>query len=158
MDKDWIKAVMQLCVVAANDAESMESVMRYIEIMEREYGLDRDSFQKVYDYWYRTGEIREEYRRGYQKTLPLYHRGLEGMCRLLGEGLLSEKMFFEVFWEIPYEILKRKGEYTGYYPFLPGCIGFADTRDALEHKMQAALKKWIRQAFYMWHENYILEE
>lgn len=159
MDKDWVTAVTQLCVIARNDKESMEDIMQYIEIMELEYGLDRSSFQKIYDNWCRTGEIREQYRQGISgKKYPLYHRALDGMCRLLGDGLMSEEMFFEVLWETPYETLKKRGKYIGYYPDLPGCIGFADSRDMLPEKMQTALKKWIGQAFYMWRENYILGE
>ena len=40
MDKDWIKAVTLLCMIAQNNADSMKRSVRYAEIMKKEYGLD----------------------------------------------------------------------------------------------------------------------
>lgn len=164
MDKDWVKAVMQLCMITENNADSMRQTVRYIEIMKREYGLDAESFRQVYDEWFRSGEVLEKYRKRDWKSkrrtsLPLYHRGVDGMCRMLEEGIIDEKMFFEIFWETPYEVQEEEtGNYTGFYPALPGCIGEADTEQKLKKEMRKALKKWIRSAFYMWRENNILEE
>lgn len=164
MDKDWIKAVTLLCVIAENNADSMRRTVRYIEIMKREYGLDGESFRQVYDEWFRTGEVSEKYRQrdwsSKRRTgLPLYHRGVDGMCRMLEEGVIEEDMFFEIFWETPYEVLQEEGEtYTGFYRALPGCIGESGTKEKLKKEMQKALKKWIWSAVYMWRENKILEE
>ena len=80
------------------------------------------------------------------------------MCRMLEEGVIDEKEFFEIFWETPYEILKENETYTGFYPSLPGCIASAEGKNQLKEEMRTALKKWIRSAFYMWRENNILEE
>ena len=38
MDKDWIKAVTLLCIIAQNNADSMKRSVRYAEIMKKEYG------------------------------------------------------------------------------------------------------------------------
>lgn len=100
MDKDWIKAVTLLCVIAENNADSMRRTVRYIEIMKREYGLDGESFRQVYDEWFRTGEVSEKYRQrdwsSKRRTgLPLYHRGVDGMCRMLEEGVIEEDMFLK---------------------------------------------------------------
>ena len=62
MDKDWIKAVTLLCVIAQNNADSMKRSVRYVEIMKKEYGLDAEKFQRIYDSWFRSGEIQEKYR------------------------------------------------------------------------------------------------
>lgn len=80
------------------------------------------------------------------------------MCRMLEEGIIDEKEFFEIFWETPYETLKENEKYTGFYPSLPGCIASAEGKNQLKEEMRTALKKWIRSAFYMWRENNILEE
>ena len=164
MDKDWIKAVTLLCAISENSVDSMRRSVHYIEIMKSEYGLNAESFRKVYEEWFRTGEVSEKYRQRGRNSkkrtgLPLYHRGADGMCRMLEEGVIDEDMFFEIFWETPYKILKEdEGTYIGFYPTLPGCIGEAGTKEKLKKEMQMALKKWIRSAFYMWRENNILEE
>lgn len=117
MDKDWIKAVTLLCIIAQNNADSMKQSVRYAEIMKKEYGLDAEKFQWIYDSWFRSGEIQEKYRSknsvtGREQKLPLYHKGVDGMCRMLEEGVIDEKEFFEIFWETPYEILKENEKYT----------------------------------------------
>ena len=53
MDKDWIKAVTLLCIIAQNNADSMKQSVRYAEIMKKEYGLDAEKFQWIYDSWFR---------------------------------------------------------------------------------------------------------
>ena len=62
MDKDWIKAVTLLCMIAQNNADSMKRSVRYAEIMKKEYGLDAEKFQRIYDSWFCSGEIQEKYR------------------------------------------------------------------------------------------------
>ena len=89
MDKDWIKAVTLLCIIAQNNADSMKRSVRYAEIMKKEYGLDAEKFQRIYDSWFCSGEIQEKYRikdsvTGREQKLPLYHKGVDGMCRMLG--------------------------------------------------------------------------
>ena len=163
MDKDWIKAVTLLCIIAQNNADSMKRSVRYAKIMKKEYGLDAEKFQRIYDSWFCSGEIQEKYRikdsvTGREQKLPLYHKGVDGMCRMLEEGIIDEKEFFEIFWETPYETLKENERYTGFYPSLPGCIASAEGKNQLKEEMRTALKKWIRSAFYMWRENNILEE
>ena len=59
MDKDWIKAVTLLCMIAQNNADSMKRSVRYAEIMKKEYGLDAEKFQRIYDSWFCSGEIQE---------------------------------------------------------------------------------------------------
>ena len=134
MDKDWIKAVTLLCIIAQNNADSMKRSVRYAEIMKKEYGLDAEKFQRSYDSWFCSGEIQEKYRikdsvTGREQKLPLYHKGVDGMCRMLEEGIIDEKEFFEIFWETPYETLKENEKYTGFYTSLPGCIASAEGKN-----------------------------
>lgn len=159
MDTDWIKAVMLLCMIEENNTDLISRAVRYVEIMSDEYGLDAKSFRQLYDIWYRTGEVSESYRQNIKtEHLPLYHRGLDGMCRMMYEGVIDEELFFESFSDMPYETLKDKDGYTGFYPGLPGCIGFAENEKKLDEEMKTVLRKWIREDFSFWHELKLLEE
>lgn len=163
MDQEWTKAVAQLCIIMQNDADLRSAILRYIEIMGAEYRLDKEGFLKLYDEWKQSGEIQEKYRqaersRSVHHEFPLYHRATDGMCRMLDEEIIDEATFFDILWEIQYEILKEENSCTGYYPNLPGCIGIASDEEELKEKMQAALQKWIRNAYIMWRENNILGE
>ena len=159
MDKDWIKALIQLCTIVRNNVVSEGAAVRYLEIMSDKYGLDEKSFRQVYDDWYRSGEITETYGCGAKRERSfLYHRGVDGMCRMLDEKIIDEKLFLETLWETPYQILREGKEYIGYYAELPGCIGSAANEEELKTEMQAILKKWIRTAAGIWRENKILEE
>ena len=159
MDKDWIKALIQLCTIVRNNVVSEGAAVRYLEIMSDKYGLDEKSFRQIYDDWYRSGEITETYRYGAKREQgSLYHRGVDGMCRMLDEKIIDEKLFLETLWETPYQILREGEEYIGYYAELPGCIGSAANEEELKTEMQSILKKWIRTAAGIWRENKILEE
>lgn len=159
MDKDWIKALIQLCTIVRNNVVSEGAAVRYLEIMSDKYGLDEKSFKQVYDDWCRSGEITETYGCGVKREQgSLYHRGVDGMCRMLDEKIIDEKLFLETLWEIPYQVLREGEEYIGYYAELPGCIGSAANEEELKTEMQAILKKWIKTAAGIWRENKILEE
>ncbi len=62
---------------------------------------------------------------GREQKLPLYHKGVDGMCRMLEEGIIDEKEFFEIFWETPYETLKENRKVYRILSFTTGlhCIG-----------------------------------
>ena len=78
MDKDWIKALIQLCTIVRNNVVSEGAAVRYLEIMSDKYGLDEKSFRQIYDDWYRSGEITETYGCGVKREQgSLYHRGVE---------------------------------------------------------------------------------
>lgn len=143
MDKDWIKAVTLLCNIAGYNTESMDRVLRYLKIMSAEYGLDEEKFQKIYETWNRTGKIPGEYmRRIYEKKIFLYYCGLDGMCRMLKEGLIDEELFLELLCDLPHKTIKEKEGYIEFYPELPGCIAFADSKENLKKEMQRVLYKY----------------
>ena len=63
MDKDWIKAVTLLCIIAQNNADSMKRSVRYAEIMKKGIRTGcHEKFQRIYDSWFCSGEIQEKYR------------------------------------------------------------------------------------------------
>ena len=43
MDKDWIKAVTLLCMIAQNNADSMKRSVRYAEIRSEEHTSELQS-------------------------------------------------------------------------------------------------------------------
>ena len=87
----------------------------------------------------------------------LYPKSMDGLCRLYDEGILEEDAFCETLFEEDYEIKNgADGKFIGFYPQYPGCIGFADSREMLDMKMQKSLKNWIRAAYILWKENKIL--
>ncbi len=82
---------------------------------------------------------------------------MDGLCRLYDEGILEEDAFCETLFEEDYEIKNgADGKFIGFYSQYPGCIGFADSREMLDMKMQKSLKNWIRAAYIFWKENKIL--
>lgn len=57
MNKDWGKAIAQLCVIIQNNADSKEPVLQYTEFMKTVYGIDGADFLDIYREWERSGEI-----------------------------------------------------------------------------------------------------
>ena len=73
MNKDWGKAIAQLCVIAQNNTDLKEPVLQYVEFMKTIYGIDGADFLDIYREWERSGGIvdkSELYRSGkYGKEL-----------------------------------------------------------------------------------------
>ena len=44
MNKDWGKAIAQLCVIAQNNTDLKEPVLQYTEFMKTVYGIDGADF------------------------------------------------------------------------------------------------------------------
>ena len=149
MNKDWGKAIAQLCVIVQNNTDLKEPVLQYVEFMKTIYGIDGADFLDIYREWERSGEIVDK--------RDLYPKSMDGLCRLYDEGILEEDAFCETLFEEDYEIKNgTDGKFIGFYPQYPGCIGFADSREMLDMKMQKSLKNWIRAAYILWKENKIL--
>ena len=161
MDKDWIKAVTQLCVIAQNSEESMQESIHYLHIMQREYGIDENVFHKIYDEWRKRGEVTEEYMPAdaRMRKVPLYHRGAEGMCRMLDEGVVEEKMFFSYH----LYICKKSRKITlpgfcfratyktpdGSTPSMPSAFLFPDLLPCQQNRYSQEEPDKIPQAFYL---------
>lgn len=162
MNEDWGKAIAQLCVMIQNDTDLKEPVLQYVEIMESVYGMDGADFLNIYREWERSGEIVDKR----EKTVriktgdvekSLYPESVDGLCRLLDEGILDEESFCEILGEEAYETQRKNdGKIIGFYPQYPGCIGFADGEKELEEEMKKSLKNWSRAAYILWKENKIL--
>ena len=73
MNKDWGKAIAQLCVIIQNNTDLKKPVLQYVEFMKTIYGIDGADFLDIYREWERSGEIvdkSELYRSGkYGKEL-----------------------------------------------------------------------------------------
>lgn len=162
MNKDWGKAIAQLCVITQNNTDLKEPVLQYVEFMKTIYGIDGADFLDIYREWERSGEIVDKREKVSCTSLEnmeknLYPKSMDGLCRLYDEGILEEDAFCETLFEEDYEIKNgADGKFIGFYPQYPGCIGFADSREMLDMKMQKSLKNWIRAAYILWKENKIL--
>ena len=57
MNKDWGKAIAQLCVIIQNNTDLKKPVLQYVEFMKTIYGIDGADFLDIYREWERSGEI-----------------------------------------------------------------------------------------------------
>ena len=55
MNKDWGKAIAQLCIIAQNNTDLKEPVLQYVEFMKTIYGIDGADFLDIYREWERSG-------------------------------------------------------------------------------------------------------
>ena len=178
MNKDWGKAIAQLCVITQNNTDLKEPVLQYVEFMKTIYGIDGADFLDIYREWERSGEIVDKREKVSCTGLGnmeknLYPKSMDGLCRLYvlsvkstnQASAIDEYAAIEVTTTVKaqeegikdYEIKNgADGKFIGFYPQYPGCIGFADSREMLDMKMQKSLKNWIRAAYILWKENKIL--
>ena len=109
MNKDWGKAIAQLCVIAQNNTDLKEPVLQYVEFMKTIYGIDGADFLDIYREWERSGEIVDKREKVSCTGLEnieknLYPQSMDGLCRLYDEGILEEDAFCETLFEEDYEI------------------------------------------------------
>ena len=109
MNKDWGKAIAQLCVIIQNNADSKEPVLQYTEFMKTVYGIDGADFLDIYREWERSGEIVDKREKVSCTGLEnmeknLYPKSMDGLCWLYDEGILEEDAFCEILFEEDYEI------------------------------------------------------
>ena len=46
--------------------------------------------------------------------------------------------------------------YVGFYPELPGCIGYGKDKEMLRENMKESLEKWVRAGYEQWRERWIM--
>ncbi len=51
MNKDWGKAIAQLCVIIQNNTDLKKPVLQYVEFMKTIYGIDGADFLDIYREW-----------------------------------------------------------------------------------------------------------
>ena len=95
MNKDWGKAIAQLCVITQNNADLKEPVLQYVKFMKTIYGIDGADFLDIYREWERSGEIVDKREKVSCTGLGnmeknLYPKSMDGLCRLYDEGILEE--------------------------------------------------------------------
>ena len=89
MNKDWGKAIAQLCVIIQNNADSKEPVLQYTEFMKTVYGIDGADFLDIYREWERSGEIVDKREKVF-RYFPLCFIVRSG-GRKYGKELVSEE-------------------------------------------------------------------
>ena len=90
MNKDWGKAIAQLCVIVQNNTDLKKPVLQYVEFMKTIYGIDGADFLDIYREWERRGEIVDKRQKVSCTGLEnmeknLYPKSMDGLCRLYDE-------------------------------------------------------------------------
>lgn len=163
MEKEWENILMLLCSIVQSKTDSMENILEYLSLMREIYGIGEKQFREIYAQWLRTGEIpkiseqtvlQQKYEGG------IYAGPVAGLCRLLHEGIIDEKIFEETLWEAPYRTVEHTKSdelcAVGFFPQFPGCIGYADNEKDLSPEMKKALKRWISAVYTFWKEKQII--
>ena len=86
----------------------------------------------------------------------LYRQVLDGMYEMVEMGEMDLKMVVENLWEDAYEIKKDGEGYVGFYPELPGCIGYGKDLDVLRENMKEALENWVCAGYREWRASWII--
>lgn len=165
MEKEWKNAVALLCSIVQSKTNSMEHILEYVTLTKDVYGLGENDFRQLYHQWVRTGEIQElpETMKFLQnREAAMYAGTIEGLCKMLHEGVIDEEIFAESLCEEVYRTAELSetgvGRIVAFYPQFPGCIGYADNKESLEEEMKKALRKWIRLAYAFWKEKQIINQ
>ena len=115
MNEDWGKAIAQLCTIIQNDTDLKEPVLQYVEFMKTIYGMNGTEFLDIYREWERSGEIvdrREKTALLKAETAEkrIYPESLEGLNRLLDEGVIDETAFCRILSAVSrlYRVCKEK--------------------------------------------------
>lgn len=151
-----------LCGMIQSGKISYEDAVNYLKFMRDEYGIEEEQFQEIYAIWVRNGELCREwnpFRRAEKKEKfsGLYRYVLEGMYEMVEQGELNLSMVTENLWKDAYEVREEPGRgFAGFYPELPGCIGYGENLDALHKNMKKVLKNWVCAAYDQWRETQII--
>ena len=82
---------------------------------------------------------------------------MKRFCRLGEEEEITLEMMTENLWEDAYETKKDPCRgYVGFYPELPGCIGYGKDKEMLRENMKESLEKWVRAGYEQWRERWIM--
>ncbi len=151
----------QMCAMIEIGKLCYEDAVYYLKLMRKKYGIGEKEFRQLYDAWCREGELsgKLDWRRGRaeDESDGLYQRVLDGLYEMVEVGEMTLEMVTENLWEDAYEIKKdpHRG-FVGFYPELPGCIGYGKDRDMLRENMKESLGKWVRAGYEQWRERWIM--
>lgn len=151
-----------LCAMVENGKLLYEDVVRYLELMKQEYGIEETEFRKIYEAWSQSGEVEGVLDRignaGEKgEDWGLYKRVLNGMYEMVKLGEIDLELLVEDFWQDDYEVKEDQRGVVGFYRELPGCIGYGKNLMELEENMKKGLKHWLCAGYDLWRENQIIE-
>ena len=151
-----------LCGMIQNGKIPYEDAVCYLNLMKDEYGIGEIQFGKLYSAWVRNGEFGNELNRirflgGYKRSSGLYKYILDGLYETVEQGEMDLDMVTENLWQDDYEVKEDPGRgLAGFYPELPGCIGYGENREKLHMNMKNSLKNWICAAYDQWREEKLI--
>ena len=133
----------------------------YLNLMRKKYGIWEKEFRQIYDVWSQKGELSGELDRHRDRAEDeadgLYQRVLDGLYEMVELGEITLEMMTENLWEDAYETKKDPCRgYVGFYPELPGCIGYGKDKEMLRENMKESLEKWVRAGYEQWRERWIM--
>lgn len=152
----------QMCAMIESGKLCYEDAVYYLKLMRKKYGIGEKEFRQLYDVWCREGELsgKLEWRRGRaeDESDGLYQRVLDGLYEMVEVGEMTLEMMTENLWEDAYKIKKdpHRG-FVGFYPELPGCIGYGKDQEMLRENMKESLGKWVRAGYEQWRERWIMD-
>lgn len=152
----------QMCAMIESGKLCYADAVYYLKLMRKKYGIGEKEFQQIYAVWSREGELSGElnWRRGRaeDESDGLYQRVLDGLYETVEAGEMTLEMVTENLWEDAYKIKKDPNRgYVGFYPELPGCIGYGKDKEMLRGNMKKSLRKWICAGYEQWHERWIMD-
>ena len=104
-----------------------------------------------------SGELDRHRDRAEDEADGLYQRVLDGLYEMVELGEITLEMMTENLWEDAYETKKDPCRgYVGFYPELPGCIGYGKDKEMLCENMKESLEKWVRAGYEQWRERWIM--
>lgn len=151
----------QMCAMIESGKLCYEDAVYYLNLMRKKYGIWEKEFRQIYDVWSQKGELSGKLDqlgdRIKKESDESYQRVLEGLYEMVEMGEMTLEMVAENLWEDAYEIKKDPCRgYVGFYPELPGCIGYGKDRKILRENMKESLEKWIRAGYEQWRERWIM--
>ena len=147
----------QMCAMIESGKLSYADAVYYLNLMREKYGIWEKEFRQVYDVWSEKGELNWLGDKAGEESDESYQRILDGLYEMVEVGEMTLEMVTENLWEDAYEIKKDPCRgYAGFYPELPGCIGYGKDKNMLRENMKKSLTKWICAGYEQWRERWIM--
>ena len=156
------KDLSQMCAMIESGKLSYADAVCYLNLMRKKYGIGESGFRQIYDAWSKNGELSQELARvgaicREKESDCLYWRVLDGLYEMVELEEMTLEMVTENLWEDAYEIKKDPSRgYVGFYPELPGCIGYGKDKEILRENMKESLEKWVHAGYEQWRERWII--
>ena len=151
----------QICAMIESGKLCYADAVYYLNLMRKKYGIWEKEFRQICDVWSQKGELSGELDRHRDRAEDeadgLYQRVLDGLYEMVELGEITLEMMTENLWEDAYETKKDPCRgYVGFYPELPGCIGYGKDKEMLCENMKESLEKWVRAGYEQWRERWIM--